>query len=175
MLRSIPEQNDCAPGRRGTRAPTSLRPLSCAAAAARPSATPASIAFMRAALSKLTTATEPRISVATLPTLRARDRHCLDEREAHAVELGRFLLVHRVAAPWNDDQAHIGEHAPEKLARLAAARVLVSHYDERPHAQRRQPLLVRVERRPPGLQPAPPAGAADRRTPGKVPAQARAP
>src|SRR5258708_1411682 len=167
-LRSIPEQNDFSPAPRSTRAPTSLRPLSCAAAAARPSATPASIAFMRAALSKLTTATEPRISVATLPTLRARDRHCLDEREAHAVELGRFLLVHRVAAPWNDDQAHIGEHAPEKLARLATARVLVSHYDERPHAQRRQPLLVRVERRPACLDAPRRSVVADRRPPGKL-------
>src|SRR6266853_1723853 len=167
-LRSIPEQNDFSPAPRSTRAPTSLRPLSCAAAAARPSATPASIAFMRAALSKLTTATEPRISVATLPTLRARDGHCLDEREAHAVELGRFLLVHRVAGLWNDDQARIGDHAPEKLARLAAARVLVSDHHERPHAQQSQPLLVRVKRLPACLHAAHRVGMTDWRHPGKL-------
>src|SRR5258708_8850021 len=106
-LRSIPEQNDFSPAPRSTRAPTSLRPLSCAAAAARPSATPASIAFMRAALSKLTTATEPRISVATLPTLRTRDRHCLDQREAHPVELRPSLLALRPAALWHHHQAHL--------------------------------------------------------------------
>src|SRR5882762_3106999 len=167
-LRSIPEQKDFSPAPRSTSAPMSLRAFSSAAAAARPSATPASIAFMRAALSKLTTATEPRISVATLPTLRARDRHCLDETEAQAVEFGRFLLVHRMAGPGNDDQARIGQHAPEKLARLAAARVLVSHHHERAHAQRSQPFLVRVKRRPACLHAAQRVGVADRRHPGKL-------
>src|SRR5712691_3791983 len=167
-LRSIPEQNDFSPAPRSTRAPTSLRALSSPAAAARPAATSASIAFMRAALSKLTTATEPRISVTTLPTLRARDRRCFDEREAQAVELGRFLLVHRVAGLWKHDEARIGQHAPEKFARPAAARVLVSHDDERAHAQRREPLLVRVERRPACLHSAHRIGVANRRHPGKL-------
>src|SRR5882724_4811684 len=66
-LRSTPEENDLSPAPRRTSAPISLRTFSSAAAAASPSATPASIAFMRAALSKATMATDPRISVVTLP------------------------------------------------------------------------------------------------------------
>src|SRR5262245_41673157 len=119
-LRSTPAEKDLSPAPRSTTTPTSLRRFSSAAAAARPSATPASIAFMRAALSKVTIATCPRTSVATLPTSDARDLHGTDEAQAQAVEFGRVLEVHAVAGRGKNVQARVGQDAPEEVARLAA-------------------------------------------------------
>src|SRR5262245_3996255 len=108
-LRSTPAEKDLSPAPRSTTAPTSLRRLRSAAAPARPSATPASIAFMRAALSKVTIATRPRISVATVPMSGAGDFHRVHEIEAQAVEPGRVLEVDAVAGVRDHAQARVRE------------------------------------------------------------------
>src|SRR6267142_4059162 len=162
-LRSTPEEKDFLPAPRSTRAPMSLRTFSAEAAAARPSATPASIAFMREALSKVTTATAPRISVLTLPTLLARDRGGSDESEAQAVELGRVLEIDAVPGLRDHVQRGVRQHAFQEVARLAAARVLVADHDQHRQEQRGEALRVHVERRARALHPALGVGVADRR------------
>src|SRR4029077_18128542 len=140
-LRSTPAEKDLSPAPRSTSAPRSLRAFSSAAAAARPSATPASIAFMRAALSKVTTATAPRISVATLPMLPACDLRRFDEAQAQSVEIGRVLQIHPVAGLGAHVQARVGQHAFQEIARLAAARVLRAGPEQDGERRRREGAL----------------------------------
>src|SRR3974390_2594570 len=123
-LRSTPAEKDRSPAPRSPIAPMSLRFFSALAAAASPCATPASIAFMRSALSKVTTATAPRISVVTVPISAARHGDRLDEAEAQPVELGRVLEVDAVPGLRKHVQARVRQDALEEIARLAAGLVL---------------------------------------------------